>query len=154
MRNLDVFKPALRLSGDFTKNRRDAEQPITCRLSRELCALAEEKEAGAPLLGMPKAETVSENFKRDCAKARIRRLTDDGKATFHSLRVNYVNAAVESGSDLKTIMTLARHGSAQMSMETYAKPKPERLRAAVEAISEAECCASAARAVGAEDVDP
>ena len=59
---------------------------------------------------------------------------------------------------MKTIMQLARHGSAQMSMEVYAKPKPERLRAAVEAVSEgveraipeAPWCARGARAVGAE----
>ncbi len=111
---------------------------------------------------MPQAETVSENFKRDLAKARIRRETDEGKATFRSLRVNYINAVVESGSDLKTIMTLARHGSAQMSMETYAKPKPERLRAAVEAVAEGveraiaekSCSAFVPQAVGAEGVDP
>jgi hypothetical protein len=53
-------------------------------------------------------------------------------------------------------MTLARHKSAQMSMETYAKPDPKRLRAASnavaehigEAISGAPCCAYVAQAVG------
>ena len=55
-------------------------------------------------------------------------------------------------------MTLARHGSAQMSMETYAKPKPERLRSAVEAVAEGvqraiaekPCSVFVPQAVGAE----
>jgi len=103
---------------------------------------------------------VSENFRRDCAKAGIKRITREGKATFHSFRVNFINAVVESGSDLKTIMTLARHGSAQMSLETYAKPNPKRLRAAVEAVSKrikeavevSPCCAYVAQAVaGSKD---
>ena len=74
--------------------------------------------------------------------------------------MNYINAVVESGGDLKTIMTLARHGSAQMSMETYAKPKPERLRAAVEAegleeaISESPCHTFVKQAVGSENENP
>ncbi len=62
--------------------------------------------------------------------------TNEGKATFHSFRVNYIDAVVKSGSDFKTIMTLARHGSARMSTETCVKPRPERYRAAVEAVSE------------------
>jgi len=114
------------------------------------------------LLRMPRKETANENYQRDCAKAGIRRVTSEGKATFHSFRVNYINAVVESGSDLKTIMTLARHGSAQMSMEVYAKPEPERLRSAAEAVSRgvqgaidaASCCASVAQAVGSETTKP
>jgi len=134
-RDLDVFGPSLNLSGEYTKNRRDACQPISQDLADELHEWSKDRGAGEPLLRMPRKETTNENFQRDCAKAGIRRITDDGKATFHSFRVNYINAVVESGCDLKTIMTLARHGSAQMSMEVYAKPKPERLRAAVDAVA-------------------
>jgi hypothetical protein len=102
------------------------------QLCDELMKASEGKKPETPLLGMPRKETVNENFKRDCAKAAIQRKTRDGKLRFPSFRVNYINSVVESGTDLKTIMTLARHGSAQMSMETYAKPKPDRLRAAAE----------------------
>ncbi|MHC4253484.1 MAG: hypothetical protein ACYS9X_30570, partial [Planctomycetota bacterium] len=47
----------------------------------------------------------------------------------HSLGV------VDAGSDLKAIMSLARNGSTQMSMERYARPKEPRLRAAAEAVA-------------------
>ncbi|MHC4253158.1 MAG: tyrosine-type recombinase/integrase [Planctomycetota bacterium] len=162
VRYLDVFGPFLNLPGEYTNNRRDARQPIARELADELQAVAKGKAPDSPLLGMPHKETANENLQRDCAKAGIRRVTNEGKATFHSFRVNYINAVVESGSDLKTIMTLARHGSAQMSMEVYAKPKPERLRAAAravadrleEVISADTCCAYVAREVGAETTRP
>ena len=59
-------------------------------------------------------------------------------------------------------MAPCRHGSAQMSMEVYAKPKPERLRAAVEAVAdrleaaaaEDACCTDVAQAIGAEEARP
>ncbi len=111
---------------------------------------------------MPKAHTVSTNFRRDCRKAGIAHITKAGKATFQSLLKNFIDAIVESGSDLKTIMTLARHGSAQMSMETYATAKTGRLREAVESASEQlreairgeACCTYVAQAVGAETAKP
>ena len=162
VKSLDVFGPSLRLGGDFTKNRRDAEQPIQRELAAELQETAKTKGPDMPLLAMPTKATANENFRRDLKKARIKHITDAGKATFHSFRKNYINSVVSSGSDLKTIMTLARHGSAQMSMETYAKAKPERLRAATEAVSEEleraiaakPCHTFVKQAVGAESQKP
>ena len=131
-------------------------------LAEDLREAAEGKGPEEPLLHVPSPWSVSSNFRRDCAKARIIRGKKEGKATFHSLRVNYINSVVESGSDLKTIMTLARHGSAQMSMEVYAKAKTEHLRDAAEAASErleraisAESCHTCVKqAVGAETEVP
>ena len=162
VRDLDIFAPSLRLAACFTKNRRDAEQPISRELSQELLTLSKGKLPDDPLLDMPKKETVNENFQRDCANAGICRETDEGKATFHSFRENYINGVVDAGSDLTTIMTLARHGSAQMSMEKYAKPKEPRLRAAAEAVAahlkqaaeQKPCSAFVPQAVGAENENP
>lgn len=50
--------------------------------------------------------------------------------------MNYINAVVQGGADLKTIMELARHSSATMSMSTYAKPNANRLRKAAEGASD------------------
>lgn len=131
--SLIPFGPCIHLDGEFTKNRKPATLPITRSLYDELAKRSAGWPAVAPLLPMPKKETTWENFARDCAKAKIVRNTLEGKATFHSLRVCFINAVVQSGSDLKTIMELARHGSAFMSMQTYAKPNPQRLREAAEA---------------------
>lgn len=51
---------------------------------------------------------------------------------FHSLRVYYVSAlAAQPGMDLKTLMTLARHSTPQLSLNVYAKAREDNLRAAV-----------------------
>ena len=134
--NLDPFGPSLPLAAEFCKDRRDARQPITRELADELAALAKGKAPDAPLLPIPKKETCSENLDRDFTHAGIRRELNGGRATFHSFRVCYINAVVKSGCDLKTIMTLARHSSATMSMSTYAKPDANRLRAVAESVAE------------------
>ncbi|MHC4248998.1 MAG: hypothetical protein ACYS9X_07715 [Planctomycetota bacterium] len=78
---------------------------------------------------MPEKQTVNENFQRDCGAVCIQRTTDEGEAMSRSFREGHIDGIVDAGSDLKTIMTLARHGSAQMSMEKYAEPKEPLLRA-------------------------
>jgi len=135
--NLDPFGPSITLAGEFTKNRKPARQPITKELELELREHCKGKADSDVLFYLPHPTIVGDEFFADLQAAEIQHVIDGkGKATFHSLRVNYINSVVESGADLKTVMTLARHGSAAMSMETYAKPKPERLRAAAEAVAE------------------
>lgn len=130
--NLDRFGPSLALPAKFAKNRQDARQFIPADLAAELAERCKALTPDAPLLPMPKKNTAGQNLARDFAKARIVRETSEGKATFHSLRVTAINAVVDAGADLKTIMTFARHSAAQMSMEIYAKPKADRLREAAE----------------------
>ena len=45
----------------------------------------------------------------------------------------YVDAVVRSGADLKTIMELARHSTASLSMNVYASVDPVRKRDAAQA---------------------
>ncbi len=136
--NLDMFGPSLPLAAEFCKDRRDARQPIARELADELAALSIGKKPDAPLLPMPLQETCCANLDRDFDNAGItKEIKGAGKATFHSLRVSYINSVVKSGADLKTIMTLARHSSATMSMSTYAKPDAQRMRAVAESVAEA-----------------
>ena len=137
VRNLDVFGPSLPLAAEFCKNRKDARQPITRELCEELKALTTGKSPEASLLNMPGKRVTGQHFRADVHAAGIKDvITGKGKATFHSLRVNYINAVVQCGADLKTIMELARHSSATMSMSVYAKPDANRLRKAAEGASD------------------
>ncbi len=68
----------------------------------------------------------------DYRKAGIEIIMPHGKATWHSLRKTFVNSLVKQGHDLKTIMTLARHSTASLTMETYAQAEKDTLRTAVE----------------------
>jgi len=135
VRDLDMNGLSLPLSADYTKNRKDARQPITRQLAERLFVLAKGKPADAPLLGIPSSKAWK-GFKADLRAARIPVETSEGKASWHSLRKYFVNVLVRSGTDVKTLMELARHSSASLTMEVYASAEPKRLRAAVEAAAQ------------------
>ena len=134
-RDLDVFGPSLFLAADYSKDRKNHRQPIPKEVAESLAKLAAGKDGNAKLLGIPSSgQTGASAFiVRDYKAAGIAIKTDAGRATWHSLRKCYVNALVRTGADVKTIMTLARHSSAQLSMEVYASADPARLRQGVEA---------------------
>jgi len=157
VRDLDRFGPSIFLAADYSKDRKDHKQMITKELAAALTAMAAGRPAEDRLLGIPKGPDPAEYIRADFTKAKITIKTGEGKATWHSLRKVFINSVVASGADLKTIMTMARHSSATMSMDTYAKAKPDLLRVAAEAaaqhvkdaVSGAACCAGVARvAVG------
>lgn len=129
--DLDMFNKTLNLSGKFTKNRKDASQPISDDLAKELSEFSKGQVLSSPLLRVPTRSSASDNIARDFKNARIIRLAKDGKgkATFHSFRATYISMLVETKMDLKTIMELSRLGSSQLVLETYAKAMPERVRA-------------------------
>ncbi len=147
VRDLDLSGPSLPLGADFTKNRKNARQPITRELAQKLLESTRNGPEDAPLLDIP-LQKAWKNLKCDLVKAGISATTDSGKASWHSLRKCFVNAVVRSGADLKTVMELARHSTAALSMEVYASTDAARLRQAAEAasqhmkkaISDAACC--------------
>ena len=152
--DLDLTGPSLPLGADYTKNRKAARQPITRELSAKLEQLTTNRSATEPLLGIP-SSVAYKCIKEDFAKADIVLKTDEGKATWHSLRKVFVNNLIRSGADVKTVMELARHSAATMSLETYASAKPALLRDAVEkarrhidpAKENGSCCTGVAQAV-------
>ena len=156
--DLDLFGPSLPLGAEYTKNRKDARQPITRDLADRLKALAKNKPADAPLLGIhtSKAWRV---LKKDLLAAGVALETVEGRATWHSFRKYYVDFIEQAGTDMKTLLELARHSTASLSLDVYTRRRPARLRAAAEAVSQhiheitadPACCAGVARlAVGAE----
>jgi integrase len=131
VRDLDMNGPSLPLGCDFTKNRKDARQPITASLAEKLKRLTIGRAPESKLLSIPS----SYGYKRiaaDYVAGGVALKTEAGKATWHSLRKVFVNNLVRSGADVKTIMELARHSSAEMSLDVYASAKPQLLRTAIE----------------------
>ena len=80
------------------------------------------------------ARDAAETLELDMGRAGLRKWGPGGKVDFHALRVAYITHVIESGADIKTAQTLARHCSPQLTLSIYAKARPERLRATVEAI--------------------
>lgn len=131
--DLDLFGPSLRLAAEHSKDRKEWRQPITRELADRLSALAKGCRREQPLLGIP-GRTAGDRIADDFIAAGVKILVDGvGKATWHSLRKVFINNVVKGGNDLKTIMTLARHSTATMSMEVYAAADSSRLREAQEA---------------------
>ena len=159
VRDFDRFGPSLPLGADYTKNRKDARQPITRELAAKLEILVDGKSSEEPLLGIPSSHGWK-RIKADYVTAGILD-SSEGRVTWHSLRKVYVNNLVRTGADLKTVMELARHSAASMTLDVYASSKPAMLRAAVESaaahirsvVDNPECGAGVARAVG-ESVSP
>ncbi|MCC8189893.1 MAG: hypothetical protein LIP77_04530 [Planctomycetes bacterium] len=73
-------------------------------------------------------------LKRDLAKSGIPVLTPAGKLDFHALRTAYINFILDVSPDIKTAQELARHESANMTLNVYGRAKKDRCRAAVESV--------------------
>lgn len=161
VQDFDRFGPSLPLGADYTKNRKDARQPITRALADKLEKLAAGKKPCEPLLGIPSSHAWKK-IKIDIGAAGIAPSTGEGKATWHSLRKVYVNNLYRTGADLKTVMELARHSSAEVNLTTYASSKPALLREAAEAgaeyfrgaVADAEACRAGVAQTADGNVNP
>jgi integrase len=157
VRHLDTQAAGLQLDSAWTKNRKPAFQPLPRSLVERLAAEAQGKTPDAPLLSVPKQ--TARAMKADLEAAGIPRWTPEGKLDFHACRVAYVSFILESGASAKEAQALARHSTADLTMNVYAKARHERLSEVTEAVGRivisgpdnADC--RTRQAVGAECVD-
>jgi hypothetical protein len=87
---------------------------------------------GDPLLYVP--TNPSRTLKTDLKAAGIPVRTEEGKIDFHALRVAFVSFVVETGTDLKTAQSLARHTTPELTMNVYARVRGSRLTEVAEAV--------------------
>ena len=64
---------------------------------------------------------------KDLKAVGIAKETCDGKLDFHALRTGYITLAFEAGATSKEAQTLARHSSAHLTENVYARTRDERL---------------------------
>jgi len=141
--HLDRRRGALLLDADWTKNRKPGIQQLPPWLMRELAESADSGVAEAlyakfyrtknaseqppenPLLYVPR--NCSRIFARDRAKAGIAKWTPEGKVDFHSLRVTCATIVIESGANVKEAQSFMRHSTPDLTMNTYARTRPDRM---------------------------
>jgi len=147
--DVDTAKRTVRLRADYAKDRRESIAAIPDDLAT---SLAEQIKGCAPESAIFSAfnpNDASNRIEKDMKAAGIEKRTFGGKADFHSLRTTHVNLGVELGFDVKTAQTLARHKTAEMTLNVYGRANAERLRGAVEsldaAITSAENCSRNSR---------
>lgn len=148
--HLDHSRCGLILEAEWTKNRKDGFQPLPRDLFSRLVAYSKTGDAkeqyrlafrqgGAklqcpdnPLLYVPKATATTIDVY--LCKAGIPKVTKAGKLDFHALRVAYINMLIDAGADVKTVQTLARHSTLDLTMNVYARAVDEKLRQGVEMV--------------------
>ncbi|MFC1588474.1 tyrosine-type recombinase/integrase [Planctomycetota bacterium] len=129
-------KTTIFLNAENAKDRRAIEIPVSsnlCDLINETVKDKTEEERLFPGLIFPEqSRYISTDFKA----AGISKTTRECKVDFHALRTTHVNLGLGLGFDAKTVQSLARHKSIDMTMNVYAKPHAERMRSAVEALGD------------------
>ena len=123
--NLDVGRGGLILDAAWTKSRRAGFQPLPAWLVESLAESAKGKNPEDTLLYVP--THTARDLEEDLKVAGIPKVTDEGKADFHSSRVAYVTFVLEAGASVSEAQTLARHATAGLTLNTYARTRNERL---------------------------
>ncbi len=124
--DLCAERGGLELRAEWTKNRKASLHPIAEWLCEVLAAHADGKPSTAPLLEVP-THTARE-LDKDLAAAGIPKETTQGKLDFHSLRVTYVTLLLEAGANVKDLQALARHSTADFTLNVYGRARVEHLR--------------------------
>ena len=139
LNHLDVEKCGLRLEAAWTKNRKPGFQPLPKRLVQHLVEFSKTefisemyhkhyRKAVPPdnaLLYVP--SHPAREMDKDLKAVGIAKETCDGKLDFHALRTGYITLAFEAGATSKEAQTLARHSSAHLTENVYARTRDERL---------------------------
>jgi integrase/recombinase XerC len=134
--------PTIRVAAAYTKNRKEALQPIRPEFAADLGSWLAKKPKGTSLDLLPHKK-AAQLLEADLATARatwiaqastpaereereksdfLRYVDGQGRfADFHSLRVSYISRVLDAGANLKEAMELARHSDPRLTMKTYAR---------------------------------
>ena len=139
LNHLDVENCGLRLEAGWTKNRKPGFQPLPERLVQHLLEFAKTGFISKRYLRYCRRTMPPDNARlyvpshparemdKDLEAAGIPKETNDGKLDFHALRTGYIILAFEAGANSKEAQTLARHCSAHLTENIYARTRDERL---------------------------
>ncbi len=72
----------------------------------------------------------------DLNRAEIHKITSEGKIDFHACRTAYITFVIESGASVKEVQELARHSTPNLTMNTYARTRNDRLAQIAEKVGE------------------
>jgi integrase len=155
--DLDVTRPVVRLQALTTKNRKEAEQPMTAEVADVLRGYLNGRPAEAPVWPGTWSNAASAKMIRlDLKEARKKWLQSfqDARqrtqaeqsdfltyrdaagfvADFHSLRHLYVSRVVRSGASPKVAQELVRHCDVRLTLGRYAHVALHDLSAAMDAL--------------------
>ncbi len=124
--------PTATVAACYTKNGREAVQPLPPALAGRLAPWLAARPAGRPVFTL--TPRTAEMMRVDLRAAGIDYETPTGKADFHSLRGAYISNLVASGASVKTCQVLARHSDPGLTIGIYAKTSLHDIKGAVAAL--------------------
>ena len=72
---------------------------------------------------------------KDLDATGIPKCTAEGKVDFHASRTAYLSLVIEAGASVKEAMVLGRHSSPDLTMNTYARARENRLAELTEKVA-------------------
>jgi integrase len=131
--NLDANPPTVTALAAYTKNGKEAVQPLALNLADRLRPWLALKVPGKSVFEGMTAHTA-QMLRTDLEAAGIPYEVDSRVADFHSLRGCYISYLVSSGASVKTCQTLARHSTPSLTIGIYAKASLHDITGAVQAL--------------------
>lgn len=123
--------PAVTVTAQKAKSRRERVVP----LPEDLAAALRDAWGGLAPADRPFARAVDERtWDRDLADAGVARETEEGRVTFHALRVTYCTRLGRAGVPLQVAMRLMGHSDPKLTAAVYTRLQLHDLRAAAAAL--------------------
>ena len=118
---LDGEHPCVCLAASASKNRKPAVQPLPTSLAESFRPWLESLPPKKPIFPTLPTGHAARMMKKDLKAAGIPYETDSGIVDFHSLRGAFISNLVASGASVKTCQELARHSTAALTFDVYAR---------------------------------
>jgi integrase len=134
-RHLNTRLNGLDLDHYVTKNDSDVFLPLHPEIVSLLSETLVSKDLEEPLIKFS-IQNIHETLDRDLKRAGIPKRTQEGKFTFHCLRVGYTTLNVENGANPKEFQEMARHKTSRLTLEVYARARQHRLRELADQVGE------------------
>ena len=129
---LNALPPTAMVPAGYTKNGKEAVQPLAASLAERLRPWLATLPSGKPVFRL--SDRAAEMMRVDLQAAGIPYESAEGVADFHSLRAVYISSLVASGASVKVCQMLARHSTPTLTIGIYAKASRHDIAAAVAAL--------------------
>ncbi len=119
IRDFSMNKGLVKLSGEFTKNRQDAEIPLKRSTIEKLKVFFHDKNRDEKAFKMPYITNCARMIRKDIDEAKIKIEKERGHVGFHSLRHTFGSMLAASGVHPKTAQKLMRHSDINLTLSRY-----------------------------------
>lgn len=123
-------EPTVTIDAKWSKNGKEAIQPITPELAVDLKRYVDTASPGKPVLVVP--DRTAQMLRADLERSGIPYVDASKRVVdFHALRGTYITHLIQNGANPKVVQVLARHSSITLTMDIYCQAEDKDLRGAI-----------------------